>query len=545
MKFGTFPIDDAEGLILAHRAKLPDRVLKKGTVLSTDDVALLRENGIETVIGARLADDDLTEDEAAGTIAAASAGENLRVGDPFTGRCNLFSEADGVIVIDRERLDRVNLIHEALTIATVEPYDAVSPGQMVATMKIIPFAVPKSVVDEALVILNEAPLVTVAPFRSLKAGLILTRLPGMKESILDSTVKVMQQRLEARGSRLTSELRCGHDQAETTAAIAQMMAEDVDLLMVFGASATVDREDVVPAAVVDAGGGIDHFGMPVDPGNLLFLGDIQGKPVIGMPGCARSPKLNGVDWVLWRVLADVPVTPTDIMRMGAGGLLKEFAERPQPRRALKNDPTEDLPGGPRIAALLLAAGSSRRMGEANKLLAPVRGKSMVTWAADAIAASATGPFIVVTGHEADKVQGALGAYDAEFVHNPDYAEGLSTSLRTGVAALPDDIDAVVVCLGDMPEVNADIIDQLIAAFDPVEGRSICVPVFGRKRGNPILWAKKYLAEMAEISGDVGAKQLLEEYAEEVCEVVIDTDAILFDVDTPDRLAELASRTGSD
>lgn len=545
MKFGTFPIDEAEGLILAHRARLPGRVLKKGHILNSDDIALLRDDGVETVIGARLAADDLGEDEAAGVVAKAAAGSNLRVGDPFTGRCNLFTESHGVIVIDRAQLDRLNLIHEAMTIATVEPYDAVTPGQMVATIKIIPFAVPQAVVDEAVAILNEAPLVTVAPFKEMRAGLIMTRLPGMKESILDSTLKVMSQRLESHGSSIVREIRCGHDQDETAAAIEELLNHDIDLVMVFGASATVDREDVVPAAVVDAGGEIEHFGMPVDPGNLLFLGNIRQKPVIGMPGCARSPKLNGVDWVLWRVLAGLKVTPPDIMRMGAGGLLKEFAERPQPRRALENDPSEALPGSGRVAALLLAAGSSTRMGEANKLLAPVRGRPMVCWAADAITDADTGPLIVVTGHEADRVEAVLKAYNATFVHNSDYRDGLSTSLKKGIEALPSDIDGVIICLGDMPEVTADILKQLLTAFDPVEGRSICVPVFGRKRGNPVLWAKKYLAEMADISGDVGAKYLLEEYAEEVCEVLIDTDAILFDVDTPARLEELARRTGSD
>lgn len=547
MKFGAFLIDEAEGLILAHRARLPGRVLKKGHVLGADDIELLRREGIETVIGARLAPDDVNEDAAAGQMANASAGDNLRVGDPFTGRCNLFAETHGVIVIDRAQLDRVNLIHEAMTIATVEPYETVSPGQMVATIKVIPFAVPLAVVNEALSIIGETELVSVSSFKRMKAGLIMTRLPGMKESILDSTLKVMGQRLDSHGSNIVREIRCGHDQDETAAAIAEILEDDIDLLMVFGASATVDREDVVPAAIVDAGGEIEHFGMPVDPGNLLFLGHINDIPVIGMPGCARSPKLNGVDWVLWRVLAGLTITPTDIMRMGAGGLLKEYAERPQPRRALENDPTENLPSetGQRIAALLLAAGSSTRMGTANKLLAPVRGRSMVTWAADALSASGAGPLTVVTGHEADKVQGALESYDAKFVHNPNYRDGLSTSLRTGVLALPDGVDGVVVCLGDMPEMTPEIIDRLIGAFDPVEGRAICVPVFGRKRGNPVLWSKKFFAEITEIEGDIGAKHLLEEYAEEVCEVLIDSDAILFDVDTPDRLAELTDRTGND
>lgn len=542
MKFGTIPLDDAEGAILAHSARLPGRALKKGHVLQPGDIDLLRENDITSVIAAKLDPDDVREDEAAATIARAIAGRHLRVGDAFTGRCNLFAEAHGVMTLDRARLDRLNLIHEAMTIATVAPYAAVTPGQMVATIKIIPFAVAQNVLDQALAAAGGEPLMSVQEFREMKAGLILTRLPGMKESVLDSTVTTIGDRLEAHGSHIAREIRCGHVEAEVAAAIAALQGEKMDLILIFGASATVDREDVVPAAVVTAGGNIGHFGMPVDPGNLLFLGKIEETPVVGMPGCARSPALNGVDWVLWRVLAGLGVAPEDIMTMGAGGLLKEFAERPQPRRTA----TTGLPTArePRVAALLLAAGSSTRMGDANKLLAPVRGRSMVTWAADGILASKASPLIVVTGHEGERVQGVLEDFPATFVHNPDYREGLSSSLRTGLAALPVDIDAVVVCLGDMPEIQSEHIDQLIAAFDPVEGRRICVPVHGRKRGNPVLWSINYVPEMLEISGDVGAKSLLEDHADAVFEVTIDDDGILFDVDTPDRLQELTGRAAN-
>ena len=416
---------------------------------------------------------------------------------------------------------------------------------MVATIKIIPFAVAGDVLDQVTDLAAAEPLMTVAAFREQKVGIVLSRLPGMKESILDGTVKTIGARLEGCGSQITAEIRCDHDQAKLAGAIKEMLARKLDLVLVFGASATVDRNDVVPAAVVDAGGDIQHFGMPVDPGNLLFMGGVGDTPVIGMPGCARSPALNGVDWILWRVLADLEITPQDIMVMGAGGLLKEMAQRPQPRRA-RDGAAELAPARePRIAAILLAAGSGTRMGKANKMMAPVRGRAMVTWAADAILASKATPLIVVTGHEPEKVQGVLEDYPASFAHNPNYIDGLSTSLRTGIAALPDDVDGALVCLGDMPEVTPETIDALIRAFDPVEGRGICVPVHGRKRGNPVLLANTYFDEITRIDGDVGARSLIEEHGDDVFEVPVEDDSILFDVDTPDRLEELKGRIVGD
>ncbi len=163
-------------------------------------------------------------------------------------------------------------------------------------------------------------------------------------------------------------------------------------------------------------------------------------------------------------------------------------------------------------------------------------------AAEAALASQAEPVIVVTGHERDRVEAALAGLDLGSVHNPDYAQGLSTSLHRGLAALPAGIDGVVVALGDMPRVEAAVIDRLIAAFNPIEGRAICVPTWDGKRGNPVLFASRFLAEMQEIAGDVGARHLIGAYPELVAEVAMDeTDSghgVLIDVDTPEALAAL-------
>jgi molybdenum cofactor cytidylyltransferase len=295
---------------------------------------------------------------------------------------------------------------------------------------------------------------------------------------------------------------------------------------------------VIPAAIEASGGRITRFGMPVDPGNLLVLGERDGKPIIGLPGCARSPKINGFDWVLQRLCADLPVTRRDIMLMGAGGLLMETPMRGQPREREKPGSAPGVAKTPRIAALVLAAGQSRRMGR-NKLLLPVDGMPMVAHTVDALIASAATDIVVVTGHQADEVRSALAGRSVAFVHNPDYAQGLSTSLKAGLAGLPEDADGALVCLGDMPLVTPANLDRLIAAFNPVEGRLICVPTHEGKRGNPILWARQFFAEMAALSGDVGARSLIERHADAICEVAMTDAGVLLDFDTPDTLSALA------
>src|SRR2546423_10960994 len=209
--------------------------------------------------------------------------------------------------------------------------------------------------------------------------------------------------------------------------------------------------------------------MPVDPGNLQPVAAARGRPVVGAPGCARSPKENGFDWVLMRLLAGLEVPRAAITGMGVGGLLMEIVTRPQPRAE------PPAAADRRIGAVVLAAGRSTRMGGPNKLLAEVGGRPLVRIAAEEALGSRARPVVVVTGHQRAEIEATLAGLPVTFVHNPDYAEGLSTSLKAGIAALPAEADGAIVLLGDMPQVDAALIDRLIAAFDPEKGAFVVVP----------------------------------------------------------------------
>ncbi len=541
MKFGEIPVDEAVGAVLAHSLKAGALSLRKGRVLSAIDVAALKSAGRSSVVAARLEPGDVDENTAATELARPLAGGHVSLAPAFTGRVNLFAQAAGLVVFDRGRIDRFNLVDETITLATIEPYAVVAPKQMVATVKVIPFAVRRQSVTACLEEAASAgPLIAVAPFQEKRTALIQTRLPGLKESVLDKTVETTRERLAALGSTLLLERRCEHRTAALAPAIAAALDDGAELVLIAGASAIVDRRDVIPAAITAAGGAIEHFGMPVDPGNLMLMGRRGAVPVLGLPGCARSPKVNGFDWVLQRVLAGLPAGPGEIMRMGVGGLLADIPTRPLPRTKLAAEAAEHAPRAARIAGLVLAAGQSRRMGTLNKLLIGIDGKPMVRHVAEAVAASQASPLVVVTGHERDKVEAALAGLPARFVHNPDYAQGLSTSVKCGLAALPEEVDGAVVCLGDMPMVAAAAIDRLIAAFNPVEGRVLCVPTRRGKRGNPVLLGKRLFAELAAVSGDVGARSLIAGHPELVAEVEMESDAVLTDIDTPQALARLAA-----
>ncbi len=542
MQFGRFPVAGAIGAILAHGVRQGDLSFRKGRILSADDVQALKDAGISDITIAWTEPGDVPEDKAAARIAAAAAAKDgsVRIGAAFTGRVNLYAETGGLALIDAATIDAANAQDEAITLATLQHFAKVAAGQMLATIKIIPFAAHETGVAAVETILAASAAIRVAPFLPRKVALISTRLPGMKPALLDKNRAALDARLKPLGSAIVFERRVPHDIGAVADAIGA--AAGADFILLFGASAIADRRDVLPAALERAGGRIVVLGMPVDPGNLLMSGTLDGRPVIGLPGCARSPRLNGFDFVLWRVLAGLPVGRTEIGAMGVGGLLADSPVRPHPREA----PAMTAPRLPRIGAIVLAAGHSSRMRAAgeniNKLLQPLAEKPMIRYAVEAALKSAVSDVIVVIGNEQQRVRAALGGLPVIFSKNEDYSNGLSTSLICGLNALPADCDGALILLGDMPAVNADLLDRLIAAFDPGEDRAIIVPVHDGTRGNPVLWARHFFDEMRTLTGDAGARALLAPYAGLVCEVEAGSDAPLTDIDTGEALSAFRERS---
>jgi len=330
MKFGLTPIEEAEGAVLAHGVRIDGAKFKKGDAVTRERQLALAAAGVTNVVAARLEPGDVGENEAALALAKRLAGANLRWSAPFTGRVNLFAETAGLAIIASEAIDRVNAVDEAITVATLPQYRAVAVDDMVATVKIIPFATAVQTLEAALAAMGPVAAIAVQPFRPMRIGVVSTVLPGLKASVVAKTLRVLEARLAPTGARIAAQETVPHEVGPLAKALGRLI-DGSDALIAFGASAITDRRDVIPAAIEAIGGCIERFGMPVDPGNLLLLAERRGVPIIGAPGCARSPKENGFDWVLQRVLAGTPIRDADIRAMGVGGLLMEIGTRPQPR----------------------------------------------------------------------------------------------------------------------------------------------------------------------------------------------------------------------
>lgn len=330
MRFGSVPTGQAQGAILAHSVLLPGGRMRKGQVLGPGDVALLAAAGVTQVVVARPEPADVAEDAAADRLAAAlvpdPATAGLALSRAFTGRVNLNAAVPGVVEIGTAAVHALNLVDPSITLATLAPLTRVWPGLLCGTVKIIAYAVDSAALDRACAVAAGA--MRIRPVVRRRAGLILTEVPEQDMKLARKGRRAVEGRLAALGIALQAVETVPHDEAAIAAALGRLPGE---IALILTGSATSDLHDTAPNGVRRAGGHVARFGMPVDPGNLLFHGVQGGRPVIGLPGCARSPALNGADWVLERLACGIDLTDADIAAMGVGGLLKEIPIRPQAR----------------------------------------------------------------------------------------------------------------------------------------------------------------------------------------------------------------------
>ena len=538
MKFGPIPTAEAEGSILAHSQPLSSGKLSKGQPLQAADIARLIAEKISTVIACRLEPGDLTEDEAAERLSVAIQRKGLSRSPASTGRVNFYASENGLFLADRPVVDHINSVDPAITLACLADRRDVRAGDLVATIKIIPLAVAGASVESAVAMFQRVQAFEVAPYRAHRVHLVATQLPSLKPSVMEKTTRVLEARLMPSASRLVSERRVDH-RAEAVAEALRAALEETrrerdapPLIVIFGASAVADAEDVIPSAIRLAGGSVEQVGLPVDPGNLLVLGHVEGVPVIGAPGCARSPKENGFDWVLNRILAGYPPDHAEMTGWGVGGLLMEIPSRPLPRLAAtaEADPAA-------FGLVVLAAGRASRMGDGgrHKLLAEFDGEALVRRSVRQAIEAGLGPVTVVTGHRSEEVAQAIAGLGVQLEENADFASGMAGSLKVGLAAVEaQGLPGMMVLLADMPNVSSADMAALAKAYRKAGGKAIVRAVSDGQRGNPVILPAATFEALKSLEGDIGARPVIENSGLAVIDVEIGPAARL-DVDTPEAI----------
>ena len=539
MQLAEFATADCQGLVLAHRQNFADGSLPKGTILTAGHLAELGAAGIDRLICARPDAGDVHEDEAAARLASLLAPDNLDFTMAATGRVNIKVPRQGLVRYERALIRAINEIDERITFALVQHNQLLARGQMAATLKIIPFFVPESSLRQIENLLAGAPAFGFHPLKTADVALIQTRIPGQTDRLFAATKQVTADRLAVLGCNLMASPVCDHDRQVVAEIISASIADGADIVLVCGGSAIIDRQDELPQAVIAAGGHVTQLGLAVDPGNLLMFAKVGGVPVIGMPGCARSPKLNGLDWVLQLVLADIEMTRGEFADMAAGGLLMEIASRPLPR-AIATKPRQP----DRLVGMVLAAGQSSRMGPENKLLADFANKPLVRHVTEVMITAGLDELTVVIGHQADQVAAALADLPVQLLFNADFAAGQGHSVAAGVGGLDSGVTDVLIALGDMPLISAEMVQNLVAAHLACvdHQRRITLPCCDGKRGNPVIWGGAFFPELKQLRGDAGGRQVLQDHLAAHNPVEISSLAIFSDIDTPADLQSV--RTGT-
>ena len=525
MKIFEKSIQKTFGYLLMHSVFLKDGRIRKGKIIDQDDIRMMEKSNISKVYVGEFEEGDISENSASSLIAKAIAKSQFSISPTLSGKTNITSTADGLIEIDEEKVTKLNSLSPNIAVSTLNNHDVVYRGDHIISIKIISYVISSSDLKKIINFLKKNKIIKLKNFTSMRFGVIYTTAKNEKRSLVEKTKKSIKSRISDYNSTIMHESVIPHDYGSLKAKIEQLIESDINCILLFLSTSITDVNDIVPSVINNLGGAVKSFGMPVDPGNLTLSGKINEVDIIAAAGSARSDTLNGLDWHLNCIHANIAVTQAMVNSLGVGGLLKDIDFAVKRKRVSKTIDTKKS----NIAAVVLCAGESKRMGSKNKLLLKVEGKTLIKNYIDNISKSNVSEIVIVTGHQSSEIEKELDGYDLKFIYNEKYREGMSTSLNTGINSLSKNINAAIICLPDMPMIGIYEINKLIEYYNPKIGHEICVATYNDQRGNPVLWDKKYFKKLMQITGDKGGRYLLPKFLDKSVEVKLG-EAVAFDVD---------------
>ena len=531
MKIKSLAPQDSIGAVLAQTYNLPGKIISKGTFVTNEFVGYFKTGNVKTILCAVPEEGDIHEDEAAEAISSAIDKNHIYADKASTGRVNFKSQSLCLVRYDRDFIKELNLVDESIAFSIVEHNQLLAEGDLIATLKIIPFFMQKKYVDRVIKILAKDELFKIHSLKKKEVTLIQTCFEWQKKSIFTATSNVTKARLEALGCSLKKEKLINHDYDTLRAIIRSSVKNEPEILLVSGASAITDRSDCIPKAILSEGGEIIQYGLAVDPGNLLLIGKVGNTTVIGMPGCARSPKLNGFDWVLQLLMADIPINREELADMGAGGLLMEIASRPLPRALAKSVSKRET----KVMGVILAAGNSTRMGKDNKLLRNIGDAPLIRNTAIEMLKSDLDSCSIVLGYQSDKVADVIKDLNVNLILNPSWKEGQASSLRAAINTLDSTYSDLLIMLGDLPGIKSSHINSIIEEHLLTDNRKskITIPSFKGQKGNPVIWGRSFFHDLSNLEGDVGGRTLFSEHPAAINILEMNDPWVVKDADTPE------------
>ncbi len=541
MKFGEFPLYDATGVELAHDLACGSRVLPAGHIITADDVRLLRQAEIKSVVGTVFSAEDLRPDIVCDILLKDIVGDHLRYTLPENGCSDIYANADGVFIGMPERLLRFNSHNENMALSSLLPYTPVYKNQLVASLRLMGSAFDVETVNEAVAkITGQGALLKIAPYAFCKMVFIRT---VMREDEETESPQDVQKRYGVYGFDVVRHTVCLHTREAVSNEIEKAVEDGADAVFIESSSAPLNRGDIVPAAFKSAGANLDRLGWCADPAVSAAVGHKNDTKIAAFR-TADFP-LPSVDR-LCRYIATKSLPSPDVFPSLATGTmsLERLIKFLSPEEEAKTVAVEALSNRSKVAVVVLAAGASKRMIGSNKLLENIQGVPMVERAVQSALLSKADFVAVVTGYDAKFIERRLTKYDVKIVRNADYASGVLNSIRLGLSVLPPDVAAAVVLPADMPAFTEQYIDRLIDLFDPkAERKAVCLPSFKGVRHNPVLWPRELFKVVKIVPEDAHWMPALVEHSDYIAELKLEDDLPLSDINTHGDLSLFLARAG--
>lgn len=541
MKFGEFPVYDALGIELVHDVRCQGKTLKKGHILTLSDINQLKYSGVKTITGVHISSEDILPETAADILLKTLVGDYLRYTLPDeNGYSEIFADVDGTFIFDQERLNRFNAHSENISLITVQPYVSVYKGQFIANLRLFGPAVTAGTLNEAITkISGTGPLLKVAPYAFCKIGFIRTLMNN--SSIPPLNDDKLTARFAAFGFSVVFNDLCEHTADAVEKAVRNAIDAQAEIVLVESQVPPLHRDDIVPQGFKEAAADIDRLGWPVDEGLSLVIGHKKEVKLLGY--CAEDIEKPALDRLM-RFLATKSLPPADTFSyLGLNGLsLGRMTKRITAEQMEASIGVGSLSDSRKIAIVILAAGSSRRMVGTNKLLESLNGLPMVEHVVRSALSSQADYIVVVTGHDAKFIEKRLEPYDVKIVRNADYVSGILGSIRLGLAVLPPDIAGAIVLPADMPAFTEEYLDKMIEAFDFTAKRPpVVLPTFNSIRHNPVLWPRDLFNVVKIVPEDAQWVPALIEHSDYIKGIELKDDLPLTDINTRGDLANYISR----
>lgn len=516
MNIKTITTSDAQGCYLGRTIRHDGLVLRRGRKLDEDDICRLQNKNICHIDILKITENDVLEDEAANILAADLVAEGTYLTDSLRGRVNVHAAHAGLFSVDPTIVTKIHKL-DAITLATGRNMTTVNAGILLASLKIVPFMISKDMLEA--VKRDIEPALRVFPWALKKISMVATTFSDEKSQRIQSKfLETTSTRLRQRGVQDILKHQILHEPSMVQEILARLPSDSPVLFL--GAEASMENDDLLPS--------LPHVtwtraGIPTDPGNLMWVGkdhSVVGTPrdIIIVPGCARSLEHNGFDDVLDLLCSGHSLTRDRLDALAVGGLYKTtniFSERGLQQQEYS------------LRSIILAAGKGERFQNGPKPLAPWGQQTFVQQVHDL--ARPYQPLLVTRPDLVNSITSLLP--NTQILSNQDWKNGISSSLKSGLAEIEDDQD-IIVFLCDMPAIRPETIAMLVQCYQQSDGSRAFAPRYRGTRGHPVIIPRSMFSIIKETNGDIGLGPLLKEGIN-LCTVHVDDPGVVWDIDTND------------